>query len=220
MPSYQPDAHPYEVLLASENPHETAYQIMHINIRGIRSKMDHLGAITIEASVAPDIIAICETKLPMDRQPPPLTNYIVHANNLRDRTAGTAIYIRSDIPHEPIQPPRIHPSLQGRAIGVKMQDMTVIEAYAPSSNVTQAERNEFFDELSAWLTKVQTDDPQPLTVMGDFNAHIAGFAATNSDAAGKALQDLAHRNKIYLAPNNTPTFTQNDRESTCIDYVL
>ena len=68
--------------------------IWHLNIGGLWSKIEYIKHAISSSTHIPDIIAICETKVQENGQPPSLPEYKHFYNNFTKGSSGTAIYYR------------------------------------------------------------------------------------------------------------------------------
>ena len=65
----------------------------------------------------------------------------------------------------------------------------------------------------------EKDSKLPMILMGDFNAHIKNHYSMTTNENGELLLRLQKNQSIEVLNLNSPTFEQQGKSPTCVDYV-
>ena len=192
----------------------TFFKIMHINIRGIRSKKVELENYLNEEK--PDIVSINESFLK------PKFNFEINGYNIlrKDRIhgihGGVTILIKDQI---------IYKEIKINLINKTENEYLVIEAFLPNNKNLQktiiasiyCPKGKTSKELIDKITKIDND----VLIMGDFNGKHKSFGSTKTDSAGKKLIKIIEENNLFVINDDSPTHycTPTDQLDT-IDYIF
>jgi exonuclease III len=121
-------------------------KIVHLNICGLKNKINETRNFVIRENI--DILGLSETHLKIEESAPHIPNYTWYGNNYSSNSKGIGFYIRNKIrKQEMIQVPTNFKEKERIAI-VKLENLTLIEIYAPVESDTENNRKEFYLALS------------------------------------------------------------------------
>ena len=181
--------------------------IIQWNIQGIRRKKDELSELV--RNYKANIVAIQETRLWNN------TKFsLPHFNEIRkdghyNRSphGGVALYIHSSIPFNKLD---VNTPLQAVAAKVHLHtDITICSLYTSGSHVVNQQLlNDLYDQL-----------PQPVMILGDFNAHNTLWGSEKTDCRGRQIEAFVEQRNINIMNNGAPTRILYETE-TAIDVSL
>ena len=137
------------------------FTIWHLNIAGLRSKIDRLRTIIHNAPEKPSIIGICETHLPKHPEYglfPDIRGYHFYYNNQNSEQGGTCIYVRNNLNASEINFNTTNEQ-KHRITIIETQDNIVAEVYAPVNTALLSVREDFYTTLAATLLDAQKKHP-------------------------------------------------------------
>ena len=134
-----------------------------------------------------------------------------------------------------------HRPVSSRIISLRMRgqhiNTSIIQVYAPDSSHTDAEIEDFYEELRQEIQRINNRDL--LIVMGDFNSKIGSdndgfqdmmgpFGLGQRNERGEKLLEFCQQNELYVTNtkfyhrmNHRYTWTHpNEQHKSCIDYIL
>lgn len=133
-----------------------SYNVASININNITSPTKLNALRNFIGSQNLDIVCLQE----VENEQLSLPGFVVVANVDHARR-GTAIALKSHIQHS-----HFEKSLDGRLIALRVQDVLIVNIYAPSGTAQRAAREEFFNTTLAYYLRNRTEH---VILMGDFN---------------------------------------------------
>jgi len=190
-------------------------KIVHLNICGLKNKINETRNFVIRENI--DILGLSETHLKIEESAPHISNYTTDGNNYSSNSKGVGFYIRNKIrKQEMFQVPTNFKEKERIAI-MKLENLTLIEIYAPVESDTENNRKEFYLALSEITAELQLTTNN-LIVMGDFNAHIKGHESENTNSNGKLMKNYTKENGLEILNLPSYTFLGRHGRPTCIDY--
>lgn len=195
-------------------------KIWHININSLNTSHSALKERVELQTPKPDIIGVSETKNPKGRAIHHIPGYTAHHNDAESGSRGTAIYAREDLKSQEIQIRHKTKTKKDRFTAITMLDSTLIEAYAPVDCTKENEREEFYEDLNFIIEECRQAYPRNrIIVMGDMNAHVAGYYSEETNDNGRLLLRTCREQALAIAPFQGPTFERGDSK-TAVDYIL
>ena len=101
-------------------------------------------------------------------------------------------------------------------IALKYRDVSLVEAYAPVNCSRKEVRENFFPDLLSALAGL-TLKTKGILLLGDFNAHVKGFASEETNSNGEILLRTLRVAGLNLLGLNEVTFLGRNGIPTCID---
>ena len=145
------------------------------NVRSMSSgKLDNIVEEAVRTGV--DILGIAEHRWPgQGHFRPSAGGLMVYAGRIRGGQGGVGLYInqqatKSLLGYHPVNDRIICIHLRG-----KVEDVTVIQTYAPTSNATEEDRELFYRQLQTHVNKYRND----VVIVGDFNAKVGKITNEN-----------------------------------------
>lgn len=201
------------VLCQGPRNHNTKIKVAHLNVRGLRAKADYIHHMLSKSSI--DVFGLCETLLSKNTAPPPIGGYTWFGNNGTNHARGVGFYVNNRLKAH--IDTAWHADDDGRLIAITIDDVTLIEAYAPVNSACKQDKDEFFHDLSRMLA-FSISHPRHTVIMGDFNAHIAGWQSDLSNENGHMLLNLLRNTNIELIKHSHLTYHTTGKKSSCLDY--
>ena len=186
---------------------DDTHSILQWNCQGMRNKKDELLHYINRHKT--DIVALQETMFYGDyttRIPGfTLENHDGHFN--RTAHGGVCFYIHQDVPYQRIQ---LNTTAQAIAVRVQLSNaVTICNIYSSRSHSLS---REILDNIFSQL-------PQPIILMGDFNAYNPIWGSTVVDSRGRTVEDFINYNHLNILNDGNPTRISPQAE-TCIDLTM
>lgn len=148
----------------------TSYNVASVNINTITNPTKLNALRTFINSQNLDIVCLQE----VENEQLSLPGFVVVANVDHSRR-GTAIALKSHIQYS-----HVEKSLDGRLIAMRVQDVTLINVYAPSGTVQRTAREEFYNGTLAYYLRNRTEH---VMLMGDFNCVLRSCDSSSPNAS-------------------------------------
>ena len=168
--------------------------ILQWNCRGLKANYNEILILT--TLLAPSVICLQETFLKrtdmISFKNYTLYNYITDAN--QKASGGTSIFVKSDIPHRPIN---INSNLQAIAVNVTLsKPITICSIYLPPhDNFSKQDLENLINQL-----------PRPFILLGDFNSHSKLWGCTDTNDKGAIIENFIAENDLCLFNNKQATY--------------
>ena len=175
--------------------------ILQWNCRGLKANYNEILILT--TLLAPSVICLQETFLKqtdmISFKNYILYNYITDAN--QKASGETSIFIKSDIPHRPID---INSNLQAIAVNVTLsKPMTICSIYLPPHNIfSKQDLENFINQLS-----------RPFILLGDFNSHSKLWGCSDTYDKGAIIENFIAENDLCLCNNKQATYLHFQQEN-------
>ena len=185
----------------------TQYGLLQWNVQGLRSKKDEILELIQLHKI--NIMAFQETKLWT------YNNFsIPHFNIIRkdghfNHTphGGVALLIHESIPHESIT---LNTPIQAVAARVRLhKTITICNIYSSNHQVINYNL----------LYNIYQQLPQPILIVGDFNAYNILWGCRETKARGREIENFIITNNLNILNNGAPTRISHETE-TAIDLSI
>ena len=168
--------------------------ILQWNCRGLKANYNEILILT--TLLAPSVICLQETFLKqtgmISFKNYTLYNYITDAN--QKASGGTSIFVKSDIPHRPIN---INSNLQAIAVNVTLsKPITICSIYLPPHDIFSKQ------DLENLINQL----PRPFILLGDFNSHSKLWGCTDTNDKGAIIENFIAENDLCLFNNKQATY--------------
>lgn len=185
---------------------------MHLNTCGLWHKSEEIKQLLEENRI--DILGVSETYLGTNDQAPKIRGYKWYGDNGTRKERGVGIYIKERI-YETVK--IATEDSEGRITAINCQGLTILETYSPVDCSSKEVKENYHRNLTTLLAKIMTKTNKVI-LMGDFNAHITGFASEKTNSNGKMLLNTINATGMILLEINEFTFLGRNGRPTCIDY--
>ncbi|CAG9327871.1 unnamed protein product [Blepharisma stoltei] len=182
----------------------------HVNVYGVNQKGEQLREFIEEHNL--DILGIYETYLKEKDKAPYVPGYNWYHSPAIGHSAGVAFIYRNNLELKRLL--IIHDS---RIIGLMIGDFVIIEAYCPVENAIEEELEDFYEKLNIQIGEIRAAEQRTL-VLGDFNAHVAGWYSGTTNQNGKRLIKFCKEWQLKLMSLDKPTHTHSSGNVFCLDY--
>lgn len=181
------------------------------NIAGLRYRLPELQLLINKYS--PSILAIQETKTPLDCAPN-ITDYEMYLleGSHNKATHGVSLGVRKGIPHRRLQ---IQTELQALAVEVDTGfKATIVSIYLPPNKPSLNEIEKLLKDLIRQL-------PEPVVIMGDFNAANTEWGSLSTNSRGGMIDRFCCDNGLAVLNDGTHTRIHfADGSTSAIDLSL
>ena len=167
--------------------------IIQWNCQGIKAKKDEL--LKIIEAYRPEVVAVQETMIRDSEQfrIPQYKERRREGHYNRRSHGGVAISVHEETPHRNVQ---VNTPVQAVAIRVTMgRPVTICSIYIPGSQ-----------EISVQLLEsIYQQLPEPVMLLGDFNAHSERWGSDGHDARGRVVEEFVDRAGLNILNTGRPT---------------
>ena len=158
--------------------------ILQWNCQGIRNKKDEL--LYYVETFGIDIIALQETMQNLNYYTNLQGYNLEHCDGHFNRTAhgGVGLYIHQDLPYERVE---LNTTIQAVAIRTRLSSLiTICNVYFSRSHTLNLELlNDLYEQL-----------PQPVLMLGDFNAYNTSWGSAVDDSRGLTVESFCNQNLL------------------------
>jgi exonuclease III len=153
------------------------------NANGLREKIEWLRTAVRDDKDSPAFILVQETHIDTEASLPTIEGYLSRHAGAGNKEAGVAIY------HRQIMPVEEHTEGTPRRITIKTGTTAIINVYAPVNSAPRTTREEFYEEITAEVQKLQSKGYEVI-IAGDFNAQLAGQGHKEDNANGRIVRTM------------------------------
>ena len=109
--------------------------------------------------------------------------------------------MRDDLKNQEIQIRHRTKAKRDRFTAVTVSEWTIIETYAPVDCTDEPKREEFYEDLNFVIEECRQAYPRnKMVVMGDMNAHVAGYYSEDTNDNGRLLLQTCRDQALAIAP--------------------
>ncbi|CAG9320338.1 unnamed protein product [Blepharisma stoltei] len=186
--------------------------VSHINIHGIRGKKQQLELFIEENK--PDILGVSETHSANAKELPVIKDYVWVCSPGTDKSAGVGILHKKDL-----SICETHLPTGGRVSAMLSDRLAIMEVYSPVEGSSDDEMEKFYDEINRTISWVRLRE-RPLLLMGDFNAHLKGWWAEQTNSNGKRTKALCLEWGLNILEQKESTHLRSSGTTHCINFYL